>query len=366
MMASMRRFAFAVFAACSAVVACQLIAGIDDRDLWDGGPGFDGSPDPCTLSNLPKQPDPSTSQPTDNVTIVAALSQVLLGSSDGGPYYGFNLDKTCTCPEPDSCNGALPDGGKHCDDPNGIDDYARRAFEQINVFASIVVDGGILSEQKLDEALTTGLSGALIQISGYNGQKDDYHVKVTVYASQGIEGYPDAAPKFDGNDRWVLDPSSADGGYNTNEAYVTNYTLVATGLDFPIVIGSAVTQPVTIKLNYGVLTASLDLDAGGVMTGTLGGRWYPEEFLPSLQAVPDPLAPGNFLCGDSGTYKLIKNIICSSTDIPRDPSLDNGAGACDAVSMGLNFVARPAQLGNPGNYVDAGIPCGPGWSDSCF
>ncbi len=358
------RVAFGVASIVAIATACQLIAGIGDRTIYDGG--GEAGVDPCSGPDLPPAPDPGTSSPADAVTVTAALAKVMLGASDGGPYYGFNLDQTCTCPSGDSCKRS---GQPDCDDPNGlgIDNYARRVFEQVNALAGSFIDGGVITEARFNTALQTGLSGALVEITGYNGQADDAQVVVTIYASQGYVGYPDASPAFNGSDQWIIDPASFTGQFKTKDAWVTNYKLVATNLNFPIVIGSATTQPVTIQLNEGIIVADLTVSGGSVtnMTGTLGGRWDPAKFLPSLQSIPDPIASGKYLCGDaSPTYNILKATICNNTDINATSSGD-GLGACNAVSMGLGFQALPAIKGPQGNALDASLPCGPNWTDDC-
>ena len=338
------------------VTACQLIAGIGDKTLWDGAVVNN----PCGPPDLPPIPS-SDPDPTTKKTFTAALSKIYLGDSDGGPYYGFNLDKTCTCQgQLESCFGG---DAAHCDDDGGIDNYARHAFEAIN---SLVPDGGVITEARFNLALASGLSGALIQVSNYNGLADDTAVTVTIYGSQGYEGFPDAAPKLDGTDRWIIDPGSVGGQYFTDNAYMTNFTLVATALNFPIIVGSAITQPVTIKLDEGIIRAHIDV-VGTQMTitnGVLGGRWDPAKFLPSLAPVPDPIF-GGYLCGDADlTYQILKKDICASTDINKSSSGDQ-SGACNSVSMGLGFEAVPAVMGDAGPPIDAGAPCGPTWTDSC-
>jgi hypothetical protein len=343
--------------------ACQWIAGIDDRTVYDGGSiTNDAGMNPCLGANLP--PNPGTAG-TGTLTFTAALSQIMLGQTDGGPYYGFNLDRTCTCflDASDSCT--RPNGEpRACDDPNGIDNYARRIFETINALPT-GEDGGFITEAKLNVALQTGLSGALIQVSQYNGLPNDGEVTVTVFGSVGYANYP-TAPAFDGGDKWNIDPTSASLKYQTNNAYVANNTLVAS-LDFPIIIGSAVTQPVYIQLHSGLIVANLETNDAGVvtkMTGQLGGRWSPQDFLPSLQVVPDPISPGSYLCGSDGTYQILKNIICTNLDVNEDPAND-GTGACNAVSMGLGFVALPAQVGATVTPPDAGYGCEAGLMESC-
>jgi hypothetical protein len=356
------RLALAGILVVGIATACQLIAGIGDRVLYDGAVVNN----PCGAPDLP--PAPATADDTTKITVTAALSTIMLGSSDGGPYYGFNLDKMCTCQPGQLESCGVGTDASHCDDEGGIDNYARRAFEQINeLVKGLGVDGGVITEQRFNDAIKSGLSGAIIQISNYNGQADDQKVTVTMYGSQGFEGYPDAAPSFDGGDKWVVDPASAPGQFRVDDAYVVGYTLVATGLNFPIIVGSAITQPVTIQLDEGVIRAKLVMQGTTLqsITGTLGGRWDPAKFLPSLQAVPDPYF-GGYLCGDAAasTYAFLKKTICANTDINRS-STGDGLGACNSVSMGLGFQAVPAIKGGVGPVIDAGVPCGPLWQDSC-
>ncbi len=340
------------------VLTCQWVAGIDDRTIYDAAITPDGA-NPCARAAVPDAPPLTTSSSTDSVTLLAALSSVAFGDTDAGPFYGFNLDKECTCPGPDSCQrGGVQ--AKACDDPGGIDNYARRIFETVNLFTPLI------TEQKLNDALTSGLSGVLIQVSSYNGKADDGEVTVTVFASLGFENYP-TPPKFDGTDHWKIEQDTAAGQFSTTNAYVANYQLVAS-LSFPIIIGSAVTQPVRIQLDAGLITAKLDMtDAsyGKMTNGILGGRWDPAKFLPSLQSVPDPINDGGHLCGDSGTYQELKAIICSNTDVNASPAND-GTGLCNSVSMGLGFEAVPALEGSILPTPVSSTPCGPTWSDKCM
>ncbi len=339
-----------------ALAACQLIAGIDDRTIYDAGADAEGGIDPCLSTNVPLSPGPDASSPSDSKSFTMALSAVMLGQTDGGPYYGFNLDKACTCPGPSSCTSS-----DRCDDDGGIDNYARRIFEQIN---SLSPDGGFISQDSFNSTIKKGLSGALIKVSNWNGNTNDSEVTVTVFSSVGFAGLP-AAPKFDGTDVWNVDPTSATGQYNTANAYIANGTLVA-GLDFPIIVNSSTTQPVYIQLRTGLIEAALTIDTSGnvtELTGVLGGRWDPAKFLPSLAVVPDPLGSG-YLCPDASfTYEIVKATICNNTDINVDPSQD-GVGLCNAVSMGLGFQAVPAIVGSPVAPPDSGSPC-QGNTDHC-
>lgn len=354
-------------------VACQVIAGIDDRTVWtadggDAGVGSDGG-DLCRLVNVPAAPDLSTSSPGDPYDYVAVLSQLHLGvGADAGGPYGFNLDHTCTCPENDSCvRGIAGDGGKlprACDEPGGIDNTGKPLF-------ALFAGSNLISEDLLNNAIKSGIVGVFVRIKNYNGQKDDAQVQVAVYSSLGWYGAADAGPKFDGNDSWIVDNASVTAGnldaprFTTTSGYVRDNTLVAT-LKFPIIIGSKVLDPIVIELQSGLIVAKLELAGTSLvrMTGRLAGRWEASRMLTSLQAVADPLQPTQRLCGPNPTYQAIKPRICEFVDITADPT-DDGTGVCNALSMGLGFDAVPAKFGPLRDAGAAATPCGANYTDSC-
>lgn len=358
------------------VVACQILAGIDDRSVWvppnDAAADVAVVPDSsgnCRGADVPPAPDISTSSPTDALDFVAVLAQLHLGvGPDAGGPYGFNLDRTCTCPEKDSCvRGLAADGGKlppACDQAGGIDNTGLGLFE---LFAK----SNLISEKIFNDALVSGASGVFVRIKGYNGKPDDAMVQVSVYASRGYAGYPDAAPKFDGNDVWLVDDSSINAGnvdaprYTTASGYVRGGTLVAT-LKFPIVIGSKNFDPIVIELQSGMIVADLQLSGQTLvkMTGRVAGRWEASHMLTALQALGDPLQPGQRLCGPNTTYQAVKPRICEFVDITADPT-DDGTGVCNALSMALGFDAIPAKFGAITPAVTPSQPCGANYTDSC-
>jgi len=355
-----------------AAVACQIIAGIDDRSVYvpgasDSGAVPDG--DLCRVANVPTAPDLSTSSSTDSLDFVTVLSELHLGvGPDAGGPYGFNLDRACTCPEKDTCVRGLGANGKQlgpaCDDPGGIDNTGKPLFA---LFAS----GNLINEAMLNTSIRNGQSGVFLRVRYYNGLPDDAEVQVAVYSSLGYQGYPDASPKFDGTDPWKVERGSlvADDlnnpRYVTNSGYVRGGTLVAT-LKFPIIIGSSGLDPIVIELQSGLIAAKLELAGTSLvrMNGVLAGRWEASRMLTSLQAVADPLKPAERLCGPNTTYQAIKPKICEYVDIAADPT-DDGTGVCNALSMGLGFESRPAQFGPIQSSPEAGTPCGPGYTDSC-
>ena len=140
--------------ACAA--ACQVILGIDDRSVYvDAGEvgadtGSAGDAGACRSPNVPAAPDLSTSDPTDPYGVITALSKLDLGM-DGGTY-GFNLDRACTCPEPDTCQRPLANGKKlppACDEPNGVDNAGKPLFALFSPF---------VNQTTLNKAIANGLS----------------------------------------------------------------------------------------------------------------------------------------------------------------------------------------------------------------
>jgi hypothetical protein len=362
-------FAFGAIALASAA-ACQVILGIDDRSVYvdrndgDADTGVvvgDGSA--CRGPNVPAAPDLSTSDPSDPYGVITTLSKLDLGM-DGGTY-GFNLDRACTCPEPDTCQRPLANGKKlppACDDPNGVDNAAKPLF----AFFSLFVNQSILNQ-----AIADGLSNVFLRIEQYNGLPDDAHVEVSVYASLGYKDAPDAAPKFDGNDEWIVDQASTQNSdlgrptYKASEAYVRQGTLVAS-LKFPIILGGGVIKPVVIELESGKIVARLDMNGTSItrIHGQLAGRWDVSKLLTSLQNVPDPTDKTQFLCGPNSTFATIKPRVCDSVDITADPTND-GTGICDAVSLALGFESLPAKFGAVMPQPAAAYPCGMGYVATC-
>lgn len=361
---------FAAGAAISAGVACQLIAGIDDRQVYQGaeagsdaGPGSDAGL--CRGPNVPSAPDLSTSLPTDSIEGITALDRLELGL-DGGAY-GFNLDRACTCPEPDTCQRPLDQNGKKlppaCDDPgDGVDNAGRALFTLFSPF---------VNQKILNDAIQRGLATVFLRVQSYNGQADDANVIVSVYASLGYPGAPDAGPKFDGTDPWIVDNASTENGnvafphYKASEAYVRDGTLVAS-LKFPIILGGGIIDPVIIELESGKIVAKLEVTNGQItrISGQLAGRWQVSKLLTSLQNVPDPTDNTQRLCGNDAIYLALKPQICKSVDIAADPTND-GTGICDAVSLGFGFEATPAVFGAVQMAAPPKNPCGANYVSNC-
>ncbi len=330
------------------------------------------------------------------ISVVAAFNSIDIGIGiDGGVHaYGYDLDGVCTCPGPPSC--AQEDNApESCDDDAGRDDTAVLLFL---VLGAATPTGTF----RIDQGLRNGQYGLLIAISGYNLELNDDKVVVDFYVSNGLNRTADGgipSPQLDGRDLWTIDPGSLKGDpqdvlkitscadnpqcqplYTDDQAYVSNGSVVAhIGRPIPIAFGDrSFLGGATMNLSDAIIVGQLSpfqLPQGGVSFkltgGTIAGRWPTSQLLSTLSTVPDPASDGGFVCGSSSsTYGLIKSVTCGAADISQSSTNDNNTplAACDAISVGMQFTAVPAQLGAvlalpqaPAGCTDGGLP----FSDTC-
>jgi hypothetical protein len=372
----MRRAFFGVTIGGAAIVACQLLAGIDDRTVYVGDAQTPdaSSGDPCAEVGIPPAPDPSTSKSTDGVEAIFALYAVDTGTSMGKATrpWGFNLDKRCTCPGPPSCAAV---NAQLCDYEGGVDDEGQNVFTELQTYAMQLDAGAFFDDSLFNKALQSGASGLLLRLRGYNGQDDDAEVQVALYSSPASMG----APQWDGGDPWSVDQRYVmDGGVDQPlyevAGWVRNGTLIASPAQIPIVIGSMMGQPVRMQLYSGYIVAKIEKQGAQItgLKGMLAGRWKAAEFLKSLESVPDPLDMSRALCGDgttdaglSLTYVAIREAVCRHRDLTANPDNDNKNFKCDAVSFGIGIEMRRARFGNVVMAPQAPQGCGPGWTAVC-
>ncbi len=348
--------------------ACNIIFGIDPPELAvppapdTGAPPGDSG---CVLARWPEAP--RTEDGTDTVRFVVALKEIGLSTLPPTPVTGFDLDGQCTCPGPRTCVPRASDAGQHCDEPGGRDISMNR-----NVFELIAQSPGF-SAETLNANLIKGRYGVLVEISDYNGGKNDKSVRVSMFLSSGTAG--DAGPGWDGGDPWDLDPKSLAGDagaptsvYVDTSAYVTDGVLVAsrlTGVKLSLGVGG---EAVDLELAQGVMSAKIVARGGGYALegGTIAGRWPTKNV---LKAIAPLNAPGLDvpLCSPLGKtlYDFAKGVICRAADVSSNAARDEDKGAdCDALSFAMRFVAEPARFGvvRAKDYGDAGCR---DWNDDC-
>ena len=327
------------------------------------------------------------------IQVVAAFNTIDIGiggSVDAAvPPFGYDLDNTCTCPGPPSClQPPQPMGAPvsaSCDDSQGRDNTDILLFRDLPAAAST-------GTNQIDQGLTAGQYGLVLVISGYNGQENDSEVIVDFYVSNGLARDADGGiptPKFDGTDLWTRDPNSLQGGqpngqpmYTDRTAYVSGTVVVAHMPQLPIAFGDrSYLGGATMQLVGAVIVGQLEAqpigDSGSgtvgfaLIKGTIAGRWPTSQILSTLATIP---TEGGFLCGSDTpnalSYGIIKEVVCAAADIATVSTEDNSTplAPCDAISVGMQFTAVPAQLGPVmagapvlAGCQDAGVP----WSDHC-
>jgi hypothetical protein len=372
---------------------------IGSPDASDASSGDDASIPPCDHAEPPGRPttvdDGGSTSGLNKIVAVAAFNTIDIGVSaqpDANaaiPPFGYDLDNRCTCPGPASClprTGASP--GENCDDVNGRDHQSIVLFQLLQLVGGAATTG----TKQVDQGLMAGQYGLLIRISNWNGKPNDPRVTVDFYVSNGLErddagGIP--TPKLDGTDRWTIDPTSIQNGdqpqFSDMEAYVTGGTFVANFPELPIVFGDrSYLGGATMQLLDAVVVGTLQLTPAngpsgvglGITSGTIAGRWPTGQILATMATIP---GDGGFLCGTDPnpvnrlTYGEFKAVMCNAADISKTKVGDNTSAPCDAISVGMQFTAVPAVLGNPlmvapapAGCVDAGADgSAVFWSDQC-
>ncbi len=385
-----------VFVALVGATSYQACAVYNASLIGTADAGDSDSPDVGTPACVPALPPPrpravgdadvtdNELPDADNIMVVAALRTIDIGVSGAPdaaiPPFGYDLDTVCTCPGPPSCV-QQKNAPETCDDDAGRDNTDIQLFRDLSVAAST-------GTAQIDQGLTAGQFGLLVVITNYNGVSEDPAVTVDFYVSNGLNRSADGgipAPNFDGNDRWTIDPKSIVGGqpggppvYSDPAAYVTGGYLVAHLSQLPIAFGDrSFLGGATMQLFEAVIVGSLKAEVVGVgdsgtlrfalQGGTIAGRWPTSYLFTALASIPQQ--GGGYLCGnDSLDYQIIKAVVCSAADISSLSNLDNMNAPCDAISVGMQFTAAPAQLGDvlmvnpaPAGCQDGGIP----WTDQC-
>ncbi len=371
-------------------VYSQSLIGSPDQGDTGSIPAEDAGP-ACVGAVPPARPPLTDDGGTGSIgPVVAAFRTIDIGVSgalDAGiPPFGYNLDNTCTCPGLPSCSqrtDAAP--GQDCDDTAGRDNLDIQLFRLLRGPATT-------GTSQIDQGLMMGQYGLLLVIRNYNGRENDPYVTVDFYVSNGLDRDPDGGiptPRFDGSDLWTIDPGSVHGGkpgggpiFSDPSAYVSGNSVVAHLPELPIAFGDRTfLGGATMQLSGAVIVGTLQpssIGDGGSGTfgyslvgGTIAGRWPTSQILSTLATIPEE--GGTFLCGsDSLNYNIIKSVVCSAADISTLSIEDNTTptlAPCDAISVGMEFTAVPAQLGDvfgvpaapAGCASDSGVP----WSDTC-
>ncbi|MDB5218868.1 MAG: hypothetical protein JWO86_6795 [Myxococcaceae bacterium] len=376
-------FALVTLAIASPVVACgsgfidKLFAGPYD----DGGTAdvtMDVAPPPdarCALKHSPERP--TIPDGANTPTVVFAMDAVSFDEVTAGAPLGFDLDDACTCPEDETC--VPPEGGdRRCDRSEGRDN----AFGPL--FGTIIGQFG--SPDFATQRIRDGNYGAIISLSQWNQQPNDPLVTIGFFTSGGLDDPPDAGkskPRFDGTDRWTIDPESLVSGdqligvdcststrcvplYADLKGYVKDDQLVARIDRVPFVV-STKSGLFEIELTSVILTAHIVREAGilRLERGELVGRSASGRLLAAIGQLQDSVFGSDAgLCNSPGAYALAKSAICDAVDIATAPADDKAGKSCTALSGALGFTAVQAMGGTVFSTARNPNACA-SFTDSC-
>lgn len=388
----MRRVAVLAALALAIVAVVAVACGPGDLgDLTAGRPDAGsadadaGAPDAEVCIHAGPPGRPTTGDGPSILAQVFALDAIRFFDDDAGAgapplLVGLDLDRTCTCPEPESCVPPGDGGARTCDLSDGRDNAAGPLLA---LFSTLAKGSG--PERTLRQ-IREGLFDTLVSVQGWNGMPDDPSVIVGVQLSNGIEGVENDAgtmPLLDGTDVWTVDPGSVLGGSDLvgkdcrtlpipcipartdTAAYVSGGVLVA-HLEVPLPIEGS-SGLLSIDFSSATLTARITPSGSSFrLTGEIAGRWSADKLLGTFARLPNP-TDGRALCtSDAGQeiYALVKENVCMGLDIVSNPAADRTGARCDALSNTLSFTATTATLGTVFERPRGPEPC-PGFVDRC-
>ena len=363
-------------AASLALVACQVVAGIEhvdkvqppdvDGGAGDGGDAPDTGPtDPCSHALPPPLPESDDDRDTELPPIYLALRTVDTIAKAGDEYRGFDLDGVCTC---DERPGSFANGGpsctpklRQCDLDGGVDNKGAALFAKF-------APAGFSPNDALNEGIAGGKRGLLLYIRSYNGKKNDRQVSVGVMISHGIldgsgcgtsTGQDRSPPGWCGNDLWsypvaYVKPTTKEPLFQGN-GYVNDGVLVfRSDEETSLFFGG-------IALAFGspIMAARIDKNAEGrwaLADGLLAGRIPVTELLAATGTLGDPGGGAGGLCS-SPFYAAVKKDLCEAVDVNSSNAFDFKEGACDGVSTALAFTAEQTSVGEEHTEPDAPNPC---------
>lgn len=385
--------AVAIAGATGIGIACGpgFLDGISGGAVADSGvPDSARESGPTCDSRLAPEAPPGSDDSTKDTPIpTLAFEQMrfdTFGAGDaGGPIpKGLDLDQKCTCPETDSCVRPTDAGRNGCDGPRGEDNALALLFNGLN--AGLEVFPHTFATDRIREGFFT----VLVDVMGWNGEKDDPRVVVTLRTSQFLEGKKGSKadggiPRFDGTDVWTVDPSTIGGGDDAlgsdcrdpklafrcvarvrdDAAYVRDGVLVAhlrrdnvQDGPVPVLVRSSLGQ-LDLEIFGLTLTGRLSGSPGSYrLEGEMAGRVSATTALTTFANLQDyTKADEPPICQNEPLLQIARSQVCAARDL-APLGKDRTGAACDHISLALSFLATPATAGTVFRKDPVGLPCG--------
>ncbi len=319
--------------------------------------------DPCLHVVPPSAPETEDEGPS-LPPFAIAIDSLVVGGAVGT---GFDLDGVCTCdPRP----GTAFDGGdtcgsvKKCDLDGGIDNALAPLSQQFRTFFDF--------DAFYARAIGNGRGNTILQIADYNGRANDKDVNVALLLAEGIpeKGCPTSMtdpetgrfrPGWCGDDTWTIFPRSflVPGVPNTVlKAFVRDGVLVlrsapgaavdfgALGTEYRDLVAVGKLVPLGEDLNPrdpAREPTEREKRLFRLDDAILGGRLAARSLVASVGGID--IGDGGKLC-ETPTFAAAKGYVCGAADIATSSDNDrNVHGPCEAVSVGMQFSAKPVLIG---------------------
>ncbi len=321
------------------------------------------TPGPGTTSKDPPA-KPADGVKGDGAGQTFAVEKLFLGDTDrtGSPkpdaweLYGYNLDgKVSDATSTDLCKpraGAQPKSVK-TDGKGGID----------NAFGKLLMPiiGSLASDATatINENIAGGSFTILMKLDTLGDKANYVDIPASLFVGTQLGG----PAKFDGSDQWPLVPELLNDPSDLNSSkvkfpssYVANNTWVSgskSDLDLQLSVAGF---SLTLNIANAIITMDLAGDRKAATNGIIAGVIPVEPLIAQLKKIAGGFSPE--LCTGS-TFESIAESIRQAADILEDGS-QNPSKECNAISIGLGFEAKPAQLGKVGEPTPpAKDPCDP-------
>jgi hypothetical protein len=297
-----------------------------------------------------------------NEGVVLAVQELYFGEGNSGEWkkVGYNLDGlTSTAQSKDLCK--LSSGASastpYPDGDGGIDNsFGKNLLPTIlSLYPTWVTD--------INNGIQNGRFTALVKMLCLPPEGDAPQLTTQLFAGTSLGGGSGNPPKYDGTDKWPVEPGLLSDPMDPLSASVVfkNSSVVGNvfdaGKDAIFVISVPVrtmTSSTSIKLTlYNArIKMNLAADRKSATGGMIGGVLNTEEFVAEMSKVGLLLG----LCGNPLFDNLVAQVRQAS-DILADGTQDPNK-ECDGITMGLGFDMYGANIGDvgPANPVGMGCP----------
>lgn len=284
------------------------------------------------------------------------ITNRVTGVADANAWkqYGYDLDARTTTKEDSklSANSCKRREGSPtnvlADGELGRDNNFGQHF--MSVVKSLKAD----VEEAVNGAISSGTGTMLLRLDNV-GPADNAAVPGALFIASAYSGIP----KWDGTDKWPIDSSSVDSAKAPIYKFPKGYMAGGTWVSGDAGAGSALVPiplfgppALLVPLDGAVISFAVTTGANGTVAGATNTAKFIESMTPAMRRLG--ICPGN------ATFDQVAATITQSADLVSGaPLLQDVTRVCDAMSVGIGFVAAPIL---PSDTITTSPPPGP---DEC-